>query len=44
MDNELKSTGSDLSKDGNDESPIIDIKQGIKWNNLQDYNNDSNNV
>ena len=44
LDNELKSIGSDPSKEGNDESPIIDMKQGIKWNNIEDYNNDSNKV
>jgi len=32
LDNELKSIGSDPSKEGHNDSLIIDMKQGIKWN------------
>jgi len=45
LDNVLKSTGSDPLKERNDESLIIDTKQGWKeMNNIQDCNNRSDNV
>ena len=44
LDNEMKSIGSDPSKEGNNEPRFINMKQGIKWNNIEDCNNDSNNV
>lgn len=43
LDNELKLRGSDWLKEGNDESPIINTKQGINWNNFHGYRNNSNN-